>query len=267
MRLLKSLMPLLLVMFATLANAQTLSDINKLAGLDRTLDSFSGALAGAINQVPGEKPAEFVEAWETASADAFNGGRMLAAIEAKMEGKLAPEQLASLHAFYESDLGKAITATEVAAIDKDAEVVSEGARLFVELPAKDPERLALYKRMIDGIESYTVGEAIALNIGYGIISGMSAAAKQPLSNADIRAMLNQSRDQTRQQIEEQVNFATAYTYRDMPIEQVKAYVEFLETPAGKAYYSQITTAMSEVLGEEANQFGDNLYKALGMKKA
>lgn len=267
MRLLKPVVTLLMVAFATVATAQTLSEINKLSGLDRALEGMNAAVVSGIDQIPGEKPADFVEAWKAASADAFNGPRMLAAIEAKMDGKLTPDQLTKLHAFYSSDLGKAATAAEVAATGKAAELAAQGPKLFTELPQKDPERLALYARLIEGLDLYTSAEAVALNVGYGILSGMTAAQKTPLSNEEIMALIRQGQQQTRQAIEQQINFATAFTYKDIPLDQLKAYVEFLETPEAGAYYDQMTTSMGDVMGEESKQFGDNLYRALGIKKA
>jgi len=256
----------LLLLLAAAANAQTLSEINRLSGLDKSIDGLNASLETAIDQLPGPKPPRFVEAWKIASEDAFNTERILAAIEKNMDGALTSDQLAQLQQFFLSDLGRSITAAETAsAVGKNDEIRAEGPKIFAEVASKDPERLALYKRMIDATDAYTFGEVISLNIGYGIIAGMSAAAKQPLTGEQIRELLRKSRDKRVQTIEQKINFSTAYTYRGVPVDQMRAYVEFLETPPASAYYDGMKAAIGDVLSEEARQFGDNLYKALGIR--
>ena len=257
----------LVIAAAMPASAQTLADINKLSGLDVALGAVNKSFAETIDQIPGEKPEQFIDAWKAASADAFAGPKMLAAIEARMEGKLSAEQLAELYKFYSSDFGRKMSAVEVAAVGQDEEIATQGAELFAQLPQKDPERLALYQQIIDGLDSYTVGESISLNVGYGVISGMMAAAKQPATNDQIKAILDQGRADMRQEIEEQINFSTAWTYRDVSLDDLKTYAAFLETPAAKAYYGGMITAMDAAFAEEAKEFGNKLFEALGMKKA
>lgn len=244
---------------------QSINDINGFhdffAAIKRSYDGF--------DEFSGPKPEKLVDAWAVASEEAFDADRLVAAVEARMAGKLTDAELRELYGYFSSPLGLKVSALEIAnakAGDTKAREV-EGQRIFKDLAAKDPERVALYNRMLEGLGAIDFAEVVTLNMTYGMVAGMFAAAETPVTDEVMLALVKQATADIRQTAEKIIQADTAITYRDLPGEELEKHVEFLETPAGTRYYELSLQAVDQVLSKEARDFGSRLFAALGMRKA
>lgn len=251
------------------AQAQTLTEVNKSNGFHDTLAAVRPNFANSINSIPLPLSKKFKEAWSDALESSFDADKMEAAIEAKMAGKLTGAELSELASFYASPLGKHVTALEVQATGPQAKEnkKAEGPRILAELQAKDPERLQLYKKIMEDLSAIDMGEAMALNVGYAMVTGMFAAAGQPSNDEQIMALVRQQSTKLREKIEKGVMEGNAYTYRDLSTDDLRQYSAFLVSPTGSHYYDQMLTALGAVLGDEARAFGLQLFVNLGLRKA
>lgn len=249
--------------------APTLREINSINGFDQAVQQYRPMVAKAIDNIPGQKPEPLVDGWQHAVSATFDPTTMIPEIEALMSPKLSQSDLTTLFAFYDSDFGRKISALEVAAQARQArgERLEEGAAIYATLAEKDPERLALYTRLIDGLQAVDVGEATALNVTYAMVSGMMGAAKQPATDDQIAAIVKNATPTLREAVEEACRSSTAYAYRDLSIEDLRRYVEFLETPEGRRYYAVGMNSLGKVVTSEALKFGHSLMVAMGQRKA
>lgn len=247
----------------------TLRDIHRINGFDEAVAELEYSFRGALDQYPGAKPERLVDAWRVAQEGAFDTERLIPELEAVVAGRLKPEEIAVLLDFFKSDLGMRISRMEIAATRPEVQETkdAEGAALYARLATEDPERLALYTRLIDTLQSVDVGEAIALNMTYAIVSAILGAANQPATDEQIAAVVRQNTATLRADIEKHAASNTAWIYRDVGMEDMRRYAAFLETPEAKRYYATILLAFDRVFTAEARAFGNKLMIALGQRKA
>lgn len=250
-------------------SAPTLRDIHTINGFDEAIAELESSFRGAFDQYPGPKPEQLVDAWRVAQEGAFDSERLIPELEALVAGQLKPEEIADLLDFYKSDLGMHISQVEIAATLPEVKPIkeAEGAALYATLGTADPERLALYNNLMEGLHAVDVSEAIALNITYAMVSAMLGGAKQPATDEQIAAIVKQNTATLRAAIENHTTSHTAWTYRNVSMEDLRRYVAFLETPAAKRYYASILLAFDRVFTAEARALGNKLMIALGQRKA
>lgn len=246
----------------------TLHEINDINGFKEALDAISKAFHTAPDQIGGQPaPPALKEAWELAQEGAYDPNKMRAAIETALDGRFRPEELAALHEFFASPLGKAVTALEVASAANAVEKKSEGKRLYADLQMNDPQRLDLYGSMLDSLNAIDNSEAMALNMLYSMMAGMAASAKQPLTDEQLQGAVRLLTKNVRAELEQSIYASAAYTYRDLPIDDLKKYVEFLATPAAHRYYDLFMIELDKVVSSEAKAVGNRLMIAFGQRKA
>ncbi|WP_027057985.1 DUF2059 domain-containing protein [Mesorhizobium loti] len=258
-----------LVSLTMAAPAQTISDINKANGFHEMLMGIGPGFVAAVKSAPGMPPQKVRDALAAAMEGAFDPAKMEAAIETRMADKLTAKELSDLASFYASPLGKQVTALEIQAAAPQAREAKkiEGAKILGELPSRDPARLAQYKKIMDDLSAVDTGEAVALNMGYAMLSEMLGAAGKPLPDDQIMALLRKQTEGLRRDIDTDVMESAAYIYRDLPLADLKLYEAFLASPAGNHYYDQMQVALGAVMTDEARSFGHRFFVALGYRKA
>ncbi len=251
------------------APAQTIGDINKVNGLHEMLMGIGPGFTAAVKSAPGMPPQKVQDALAAAMEGAFDPNKMETAIEARMDGKLSAKDLSDLAAFYASPLGKQVTALEIQAAAPEAKEAKkiEGAKILGELPSRDPARLALYRTMMDDISAVDTGEAVALNMGYAMLTEMLGAAGKPLPDDQVMALLRKQTEGLRRDIDNDAMESSAYVYRDMSMADLRLYEAFLASPAGGRYYDQMQVALGAAMTDEARSFGHRFFVALGYRKA
>jgi hypothetical protein len=258
-----------LVSEAAAQEQPTVQSISGINGFRESMAAMEHSFKNAFNEYPGPKPEKLVEAWTVASEDAFAADRIAMSVETQMESQLTAAELRALYDYFSSPFGAKVSALEIAnAGNADTQAkIAEGQRLFEDLAATDPKRVALYARMLDGMEAVDVAEAINLNVVYSMMAGVVGAAGTPVTNEQMLAIVKQATAGLRQTVEKTLQAQTAMIYRDLTNEELEQYVEFLETPAGSHYYEIAQRALDTVLSKEAREFGNRLFAAMGMRKA
>jgi len=271
--LLVNLATIVMVLFsivAASAQTPTLREINSINGFDEAMQGIASSLAKIPPEAEAISPPNFGEAWALATDGILDTKVLLASIEEKMAGKLSPSQLQELLVFYDSPFGRRITRLEIeAGREEDEEKKAEGTRILAEVRENDPERYRLYMQMIDDLAIMETSEAIAMNAGYAMLVGMFAAAQSPVAPSEqlIMQLLQGQRPKIREAIAEAVLSSTAYGYRELTLEDLKRYTEFLASGTANRYYREMLSAMDATLSQTARTLGHRLAEALGQRKA
>ncbi|UVK47664.1 DUF2059 domain-containing protein [Mesorhizobium sp. AR07] len=258
-----------LVSLTMAAPAQTVSEINKANGFHEMLTAIGPGFVAAVKSAPGTPPQKVQDALAAAMEGAFDPDKMETAIESRMGDKLSAKDLSDLASFYASPLGKQVTALEIQAStprERERKTI-EGPKILAELPSRDPARLALYRQIVDDLSAVDTGEAVALNMGYAMLSEMLGAAGKALPDDQIMALLRKQTEGLRRDIETDVMNTAAYSYRNLPLDDLKLYEAFLASPAGSHYYDQMQIALGAVMTDEVRSFGHRFFVALGYRKA
>ena len=242
-------------------NAERAEALLRIVGIDAFLDSFSAELTDADNPMAGSF-GDGSDAWVLAARQHFPSDEMFSDMIALFEGAFEDDELEQLFAFYESPLGLRVTGLEVASqVPEEADrVEAEGAEILAELIRDESPRLAIYEEMIDALSAIDTGLALAMNLNFAVMTGMSGAGDAPFSlgEGDILALIESQRGAMEAAIREQLYVSLAFTYAPLSDEEAQDYTDFLATDAGRGFYRRLNGSVEEIMQVRARAFGARL---------
>lgn len=253
-------------------DAAKLRDLLSLVGFDTSLASIpSGIIYSMKNSPTPDVDATMREVIGDLATMHFAPSGMKQSIVASMANALTDAQLDDLSAYYSEGLGKRATELEIAAQQPGVEeiVETEGFEILQRLIDSEDERLSSYQRLAESMNAFEIGTALAMNITYAVLSGMMGSPQLPysLTDEEILEIVNGQSEQIRAQLTEAIFVNFAYTYREMSIEELDAYVAFLETDTARTFYSSVNKALQSALLPRARAFGHDLMVLKGVRKS
>lgn len=241
----------------------------ELLGFDTAIRSFVEEVKSTDPGIDTEDP-EFDAARAEIADRIFQPDILFAAIAARVDDKFDDAEYDALEAYFSEGVGLRVTEAEEYAQspENQAERVAETPGIIEDLLQNNPERLDQIERMIAAMDVVGSGTAMAMNLGYAMISGMAGTGKLPggLTDDQILRMLNNRRDQIEAEVLNGAILSTAYTYRDISNEDMADYLAFLESDLGRKLYSVIENAQVEVLTAASRQFGHDLMVLSGVRE-
>jgi hypothetical protein len=223
----------------------------------------------ASSRKEGVLPEEEAVALAKIVREAMNTERMFDDLEKVMSETLSPDQVSEFSAFYDSALGQRILKLEIAASRPDAEAEQEEreAEILTELRSR-PDRLAIFRKVDDTLHTSELSTTIALTMMHSIAAG--AAESRNRGGAEFMERLNNHiagiREQTKRSIQDQIMVSFAYTYGDLPDDDLADYVEFLKTDTAQATYAAFSAGMHEIFQSSGHQIGTRFAEFVKQKK-
>lgn len=240
----------------------------RLLGFDIAVASFTEQIKGGPRNIEGQD-SDF-EADRRAMIDRmFQPDMLFAAVVARVEGSFEPSEYDALEAYFSQGVGLRATEAEKFA-QSQPQGTNEEARLIAieDLLENDPERLDQISRLIVSMDLVASGSAMAMNLGYAMLSGMASSGQLPgdLSDARILGMLNIQRGQIEERIFDGSIESSAYTYKDLSDADMEDYISFLESDLGQKLYNVLNTALVDVLTAVTRKFGHDLMIRAGVRE-
>jgi len=252
-----------------------LPELIKLVGLDSAFDYVAPAVKAGVKQAPAKSSGNAAY-WEKVFAGlgpaadvAFAPETLQREFLLAMDGKLNKADLDIIFAFYKSPLGARMTALENArnTADASAQMKEKAGQLLEELKNK-PERAEVLKLIETSLRLMEISTDMAFNLARAAAIGMAAAdekttALPPDAIGVIDSALQKMRPAMTAQIRDQTLPSLAYTYREASISELRQYLAFLTSPAGKRLYGALVPAMNKTLVKTGGEFGHALMRELG----
>lgn len=241
------------------------------SGLAAQLKELPGAMQSSIEtlrQQGARIDEKFEKAWTEAAPAAYAPEKSLTIIDQGLQKLLTAEDTKFLLAHYNSPLGRRITELEEQAsqAEAQAEIQAYAQKLMAD-PSKHADRLALYQAIDKATGATTMVTEISMNITIAISIGMVSAMEGPkiLDAGAIRAQVEKQRFAMTQQLASATLSVFAYAYRDLQIQDLNAYLTFLNAPAAKKFNMGVGKLLNEALALQSQEFGKQLAQNLGRK--
>jgi hypothetical protein len=197
--------------------------------------------------------------WAATVADIYDLQDMQNTVRDRMDSDLAAANLAGVTDFFLSDRGKRIVQLELSArqamLDKDVELAArERAK---DVMAKDDERAELLRDFIgtgDMIENNVVG---AMNSNFAFYEGLSQNSRfaAQLTTDQILADVWGQEPEIRKETSEWLFGYLAMAYQPLSDADLQAYVDFFDTPEGRALNQAIFNAFDEMFVSISRNLG------------
>lgn len=261
------------LLFALLVGAA--SNVRAEGSVERLMD-VSG-LRHSLEQLPAvilttldahepdmEMPAQIRVAMKDAARQAFRADVLLATAKDHLERSLDAQHMASAIAFYETPLGRQLTALERDLADPStAGVFDTYAR---ELAARPPSHARM--KLIEAYDAATgsseavlaVMESTALAVALGLNAAQPRQAQ--LSSQDLKRRIREALPQVETQARLHVMASVLFTYRRLGDAEFAEYVRFLEAPSGATYARASAQVFQRIMTEAMGRLMQALPAAL-----
>ncbi len=235
-----------LLLSATSAQAQ-ISDsqaeaLMRLSGAWAQLESLSGQMRSGLLEGLAASPtppaAAVQEKVKAAATVAFEVDRVRRSAQRAVAQNTRAEHLAELMRWYESPVARRISQAEVedtARAENDLKARTQRGMALVQ--AATPQRQQLLLRLVEVTRAPRAGADIVINMGVLLpltLVRFDPEAK-PVSEAELRAALEDQRPQLTQAFETISLAGFAIAYQGLPDEALAAYANFMATSAGEHY--------------------------------
>lgn len=195
-------------------------------------------------------------------ASAFDAARIRARLVNALTADLASNELQTVNEWYQSDLGQALSQAEArAASPAGWTIISESAPALRQ-QYKGSAREQLFKRYDQALGASEQATDTAIAVQLELAQAMAAFSENGSASA-IRDRVQASRPIIQAEIADQVYLAYLHMYQSFPDEQLKTYVEFLESSAGRAFTESAGTSIRGAIVEPISRVGDQLVRLLG----
>ncbi|MFD1510968.1 DUF2059 domain-containing protein [Lacimonas salitolerans] len=222
-------------------------------GFDVALESIKLSAENAPMML-GREVSDFGTQWTRMADEVFATEAMHDTAVSILTETLDQEDLMHAVEFYASELGQRLVEVENAShmeADRGAKLES-GQALFSGLVADGSPKVELFQRMDAAISSEDSSVRAVEEIQVRFLLAASAAGVVPPMDEDaLRAVMADSRDDLRIELQANSMAGAAYTYRDFSYDDLLAYTEALEQPRMRRVYELLNAVQHEIM---ANRF-------------
>lgn len=230
------------------------------SGLSVQLRSLPGQMEADIKRARSKVDGKLIAALVSASAVAFQPDLLQSDMTAALGKKLTVPEMNAALVWLESPAGQRVTrAEELASAAFDEQHLAAYTRSLGKrpLPAARREMLSSLVTTTNAIQSaLAVQEAMALGVAVGMDTLQPPERRQ--GEARLRQRVRQMipADKVQAALAQELPLVYAYTYRNVSDADLRDYVRFLESAAGRRYQDGMTAAFVEGLGRASLRVGE-----------
>jgi hypothetical protein len=257
-----------LLAFATLAHADidrpAAESLVRKSGLWEQLAGVGPQVEAGIQQSlaqGGMKPGDSEKARLTqVIRTAYAPERLRAVGTGVIAARMQPQHLDALRQWFDSPQGQAVTRVEEEAGSAQSDpnlAMKEGISLLKSMPVdrrKVLEDLLAATRAGEAMVQITIGTAVAAQMG---VASTMPNGPAPTA-AEVRGMLEAQRPEMLKAFNGMMLASFAHTYAKIPSQQLRQYVAFIRTPAGRQFNAAAMEAMAAALTDAAAEMGRRL---------
>jgi len=231
-----------------------------LSGLNKQIAEFPGLVQAGIEQAYHQNPS--ISSGELADlkgvvAKAFMSEKFLNTISDEIRKTISEEEGKQLLSWYESSTGRQITVAEENASTPEAyqAMIREAQFLF-----SDKNRIDLAQKVdtLVGISDMTL--QIQMDTAVAVfMSASSALNKNQKINIDnFKNQLEAQKEQMRENIEKLTLLSFLYSYKNIEIDTLEEYINFISKPATMKFNESVVKGMKSAFNQATNEIAKSL---------
>ncbi|BEH15489.1 DUF2059 domain-containing protein [Marinobacter shengliensis] len=177
---------------------------------------------------------------------------------ASLDESLTSKQLEEVYAWYQTPVAQKISRAEIAASAPSAwsEVRNRAGELNEAYKGTARERLFdRFDRASRATET-TVDTTIAVQLG--LATAMAALSSDSVHYERLRQRLENQRGMLQGMVGQQVYDSYLYTYRDISVQELGLYLDFLESESGKRFTEVVTESIQASITDPIETIGSQL---------
>lgn len=191
---------------------------------------------------------------------AFGINESIEMVRKDLSKNLTEEELTRVLEWLDSPLGKKITALEISAMTSDAYQDMQTQLMALQEKYRGSPREKLFERFDKSTNATEASLETAIAVQLTLASAMSASSNSPHmpSYEYLKKSIEDNRFMMRGVIGQQVFANYLYTYQNLTDEELKSYVDFTSSPAGKNYSLVVNESIKNVLLKPSEVIGSKI---------
>ena len=235
------------------ADRQRVDAFLTVTGFDVALESIKLSAKDAPAML-GVNANDFGLSWTRLADQVFDVQVMQDMGAEMLEETLSDEALAHAADFYATDLGQRLVAAENDShMAERSDKMESGAEMIERFKTEDPERVAIFDRMMRAIGSAesALNSSNELQIRFLMAAAGAGIVELKMDEQGMRALQAENREEALASIRESSLKSAAVTYRDFSNDELRTYAEALEDPLMQEVYELMNAVQFEIM---ANRF-------------
>ncbi|WP_447588242.1 hypothetical protein [Aquipseudomonas campi] len=234
-----------LMLFSLVSLADEHARLYQAAGWPQQREHFSDALVVAQQRYSNTLPPAVYQALVDNSNRRFAAQALEQRSQAALRAQLSNPQPALQ--FFESPLGRKVIAAEVLATRRDQ--LAKNAKGLPRSDASATRRL-LIRHLAQAVPASDAAAEVSLALAGVAADSLSQMLPGLLGGGQAQALLDNQREQFKQQINTDLDNTLLYVYRDLSDPELEEFVSFAQSSDGQAYYRAALGALRAGLGAQ-----------------
>ncbi|WP_166257026.1 DUF2059 domain-containing protein [Marinobacter salicampi] len=198
---------------------------------------------------------------------AFSSDKIRTRVVGDLSSNLSDSTLKTVDSWYQSGLGQKVTEAETKAALPSAwrEIEQQGPKLIEQYKGSErAELFSSFDRASRATDS-AVDTAIAIQTAFG--TAMAAFNGGVVDVDAIRNRVESQRTMLRGIVEQQVYAGYLYTYKDLSDQQMRSYIQFMESEDGSRFNEVVTGSVQRAIIEPIESVGAGIARLFGPGKS
>jgi len=250
-------------LFSTASFADSIDDLMQLSGMNDELVALHDQIGGDLAE-PGTMPEATRLSLQKAMQESFAESKLKAVIIPYLRQHMDKKSTDQSLAWLSSPLGEKITALESANNSPEAQ-----AEMQKQLPTllKNTQRFSLIRELDKAINASDSTVNTLLGLQEAMFRGITASGPkaQAMSEEELQQMIATMKTTIRSQYEILVIGTMAYNYQTLSDNEIRQYITFAESPAGKHYHKTMMAALDNAIRLAGTSVGTTLGTLINQK--
>ncbi len=268
----KNALLLLFVWLPTWAVAESQSDLipelMERSGLNEQIELLPEAMAQGLAQggvgSEIELTPEDVAKLQRAVRRSYSPGVMKAVVTAHLRKHLDTSDAESVLGWFNSPLGRKITALEIESSKPEAQAELEKFAANFAQHNIPKEKVALIRKLESALNAIDSATDIALNMAkVGAAAALAASSRDDLSSLPhVMSQVEKARPAIRDQLKQLILVSMLHTYHTLTLEEINQYLEYAQTESGSAFNRVGLEGLKKAFNDAGFYFGKSLAEVL-----
>ncbi len=261
----------LLVTQAFAADAAAVRTMMEKSGLVAQYQDLGSQIHDAILESPPPSMSPgLASLMATIVGNTMDGKKLLDRVQTELAGALSADDVKTMDAFFDSDLGSRLVKAETAgATPAVQDEINADAKALVAEARKDPQRADVFDR----IDKMLSSSELSAHSSESLLRAMAVAmvdsgptAADPDRPAQVNARVDAMHGALVKQAQTMMIATAERVYRDFSTAEMETYASFLKTTPSQIMYAAVSAVMDSFYTETGKRIGEEFAAAVRQQK-
>lgn len=226
--------------------------------IERELGTLRGQISEGLKLYRNQIEQVRYEQLELSMQREFEGGKLFAEYSKAFIGDVIEDDLRQTLAYFDTASSKRLRELEARMLEPGTAAALEAYAIAIEKKPIDKNRKELIQELDRSLRASDLYVDITMNVTRGVLVGLLSIKGGDVNESKIKRQLHEIRAKVRPKIEKTTLNSLLFTYRDAAVDEIKDYLSYLKSKAGKGVTGSSFYALNDALESAALKVGEEM---------